>query len=101
MLNPKDIRQGKTVWIVRLDTDSIKYRNECIWVIIPYLVMSNNYIRNPSYTVDRRMNINTAKALIENYDPLRYGVFTSLRKAKSFQKKVTDYWVGQVYADGE
>ncbi len=101
MLKPKDIKQGHTIWIVRLDTDSIKYRNECIWVIIPYLVMSKNYIRNPSYIVDRRMNIDTAKTLIENYDPLRYAVFTSLRKAKSFRKKVTNYWADQVYVDGE
>lgn len=98
MIKPKQIIQGKTIWIVRLDTDAIKHRNECHWIVIPYLVMSTNYIRKPSYEPDRRMNINTAKSLLEGLDPLRYGIFKSRRSAESFQKKVTEYWEGQVYA---
>ena len=100
MLKEKDVRQGKTIFIVRLDTRALCDHGECIWVMIPYLIMSKNYVRNKGFqSPDRRMNINKAKELIEScIDPLRYGVFTSRRKAISFQKMVTNYWANESYA---
>lgn len=98
MIKSKDLKQGKTIWIVRPDTDALVQRSECVFVAIPYLVMSKNYIRSPSYTPDRMMNINTASTLIDAQDPLRYGIFLSRRSASSFQKKVTNHWMNQVYA---